>query len=107
MVEAQLASALQALAKRDSDLAARVVAGDARVDELEQEVQQFTIRMLALRQPMAGDLREIVATLKIAADLAASDYTAKAAANMARLATALSAPPPISPPVSPPSETAQ
>ena len=45
--------------------------------------------------------------IKIAADLAASDYTAKAAANMARLATALSAPPPISPPVSPPSETAQ
>jgi len=80
MVEAQLASALQALAKRDSDLAARVVAGDARVDELEQEVQQFTIRMLALRQPLAGDLRHIVSALKISSELERiGDYAANVA----------------------------
>ena len=50
MAEAQFAAALQALGKRDSDLAARVVAGDARVDELEHEVQSFAVRLLALRQ---------------------------------------------------------
>ncbi len=80
MVEAQLASALQALSKRDSDLAARVVAGDARVDELEQEVQQFTIRMLALRLPLAGDLRHIVSALKISSELERiGDYAANVA----------------------------
>jgi len=94
MVEAQLASALQALAKRDSDLAARVVAGDARVDELEQEVQQFTIRMLALRQPLAGDLRHIVSALKISSELERiGDY----AANVAKRTIVLNQMPTVSP----------
>jgi phosphate transport system protein len=80
MAEAQLASAMQALGKRDSDLAARVAAGDARIDEMEQEVQQFTIRMLALRQPVASDLRHIVAALKISSELERiGDYAANVA----------------------------
>lgn len=80
MAEAQFAAALQALGKRDSDLAARVVAGDARVDELEHEVQGFTVRLLALRQPVASDLRHIVAALKISSELERiADYAANVA----------------------------
>ena len=55
-------------------------AGDARIDELEQEIQQFTVRMLALRQPVASDLRHIVAALKISSELErVGDYAANVA----------------------------
>ncbi|RAU21546.1 phosphate transport system regulatory protein PhoU [Paramagnetospirillum kuznetsovii] len=81
MAEAQLSSAVQALANRDDDLAQRVVAGDARVDELDQEVQSFAVRLLALRQPMAGDLRQIVGALNISGEIERiGDY----AANLAK-----------------------
>lgn len=80
MAEAQLAAALQALAQRDSDLAAKVVANDAQIDELEQEVSHFTVRMLALRQPLAVDLRHIVAALKISSEIERiGDYAANVA----------------------------
>jgi phosphate transport system protein len=94
MAEAQFAAALQALHKRDSDLAARVVAGDARVDELEQEVQSFTVRLLALRQPVAGDLRHIVAALKISSEL---ERVADYAANVAKRALVLNQLPSVKP----------
>jgi phosphate transport system protein len=81
MAEAQLSSAVQALATRDDDLAQRVIAGDARVDELDQEVQTFAVRLLALRQPMAGDLRQIVGALNISGEIERiGDY----AANLAK-----------------------
>jgi phosphate transport system protein len=69
LAESQLASAIDALVRRDSDLAGRVVQSDKRIDDLEQEIGNFTVRILALRQPMAQDLREVVAAIKIAADL--------------------------------------
>jgi phosphate transport system protein len=69
LAESQLASAIDALVRRDSDLAGRVVESDKRIDELEQEIGNFTVRILALRQPMAQDLREVVAAIKIAADI--------------------------------------
>ncbi|OJX79316.1 phosphate signaling complex protein PhoU [Magnetospirillum sp. 64-120] len=94
MAEAQFAAALQALSKRDSDLAARVVAGDARVDELEHEVQQFTVRLLALRQPVASDLRHIVAALKISSEL---ERVADYAANVAKRSLVLNQLPPVKP----------
>ncbi|AVM74147.1 phosphate signaling complex protein PhoU [Magnetospirillum gryphiswaldense] len=94
MAEAQFASALQALSKRDSDLAARVVAGDTRVDELEHEVQQFTVRLLALRQPVASDLRHIVAALKIGSEL---ERVADYAANVAKRSLVLNQLPPVKP----------
>jgi phosphate transport system protein len=51
-----------------------------KVDTLEREVDAFVIRMLALRQPMAGDLRHIVAGLKITGDLERiGDYAANVA----------------------------
>jgi phosphate transport system protein len=94
MAESQLAAAIEAVAKRDSELAARVVEGDARVDELERELDNLAIRLLALRQPMARDLREIFAALKIGSDLERiCDY----AANVAKRSIALSQTPAIQP----------
>ncbi len=69
LAESQLSAAIDALTKRDSDLAGRVVQSDKRIDDLEQEIGNFTVRILALRQPMAQDLREVVAAIKIASDL--------------------------------------
>ncbi|HWT97270.1 MAG TPA: phosphate signaling complex protein PhoU [Terriglobales bacterium] len=69
LAESQLSSAIDALVRRDSELAGRVVQADKRIDDLEQEIGNFTVRILALRQPMAQDLREVVAAIKIAADL--------------------------------------
>ena len=54
---AQLEAAIDALGRRDSKAAQRVVANDVAIDELEQEVSQDVLRLLALRQPMARDLR--------------------------------------------------
>ena len=69
LAESQLAAAIEAVTKRDSALAARVVEGDAKVDGLERELDNLAIRLLALRQPMARDLREIFVALKIGSDL--------------------------------------
>src|SRR5215510_8749363 len=87
LVEAQLQAAVDALVKRDADAAAKVVRDDARIDDLEQQVGNLTVRLLALRQPMAVDLRQIVSALKISSDLERiGDY----AANVAKRAIALS-----------------
>jgi phosphate transport system protein len=94
LAESQLAASIEAVAKRDSDLATRVVEGDAKVDELERELDNLAIRLLALRQPMARDLREIFAALKIGSDLERiCDY----AANVAKRSIALAQTPPIQP----------
>ncbi len=69
LVENQVALAAGAVTNGDSDLATRAVEQDSAVDELEREVERFVIRMLALRQPMAADLRQIVAALKIVSGL--------------------------------------
>jgi len=69
IVESQLANATKAILQRDSDAAGRAVEDDSKVDALEREVEQFVIRLLALRQPMAVDLRVILSSIKIAAAL--------------------------------------
>lgn len=69
LVEAQVAEAIKALVTRDGDLATRVMVQDKRIDELEHQINVLTVRMLALRQPMAYDLRAAIAALKIATDL--------------------------------------
>ena len=81
MVESQVAQAIDAIVHQDPDLATRAVQQDPKVDELERQAEQFVIRMLALRQPMASDLRQIVAALKITAAMERiGDY----AKNMAK-----------------------
>ena len=69
LAESQLAAAVEAVAKRDSDLAAEVVKGDAKVDALRNQLDEFAINLLALRQPMAIDLRIIVSALRISSEL--------------------------------------
>ncbi|WP_299440584.1 phosphate signaling complex protein PhoU [uncultured Rhodospira sp.] len=92
LVEAQLAAAMQALVRRDSQMAADVVAGDAKVDALEQEIQDMAVRLLALRQPVAQDLRHIVSALRIAGDLERiGDY----GANVAKRTMVVNQAPPV------------
>ena len=80
IVESQVALASEAMLNRDADAAAKAVEEDPKVDALEREVEQFVIRMLALRQPMASDLRRIVGGLKITGDLERiGDYAANVA----------------------------
>ena len=94
LAEAQLQAAIEALVSRDAEQAARVVQNDARIDQLERQISTQTIRMLALRQPMAVDLREIVAAIKISSDIERiGDY----AANVAKRAIALTQSPPMRP----------
>ena len=69
LAEELLAHALEALQRRDEDLAAQVIARDAELDRMENELERLSIRTLALRQPMAVDLRETISTLKIASTL--------------------------------------
>jgi phosphate transport system protein len=64
-----VARAVEALFARDRDALRKVLDGDAQVDALELEVDERALELLALQQPMAKDLRQIVATLKIANDL--------------------------------------
>ncbi|HEX9789058.1 MAG TPA: phosphate signaling complex protein PhoU [Kiloniellales bacterium] len=94
LAETQLATAVQALQRRDTDLAERVVRGDAAIDALEEELDDRAVRLLALRQPMATDLREVISSLKISSDLERiGDY----AANVAKRVMALNQIPPIPP----------
>jgi phosphate transport system protein len=94
MVENQVALATRAILDRDTDAAASAVEEDPKVDALEREVEQSVVRMLALRQPMAADLRFIVAALKMTGDLERiGDYAtnvAKRSIVLAQFSTTLS-----------------
>jgi len=80
LVERQLAASIASLVRRDGDLASRVIIDDRRVDTLEAEIDQLAMRILALRQPVAVDLRTIAASLKVASDLERmGDYAANVA----------------------------
>ncbi|MEO9469476.1 phosphate signaling complex protein PhoU [Parasphingorhabdus sp.] len=63
--EQAIAKAMQALQKHDLALAAEVVAEDKIIDDLEQKIDDLTFQTIALRAPMADDLRELIATFKI------------------------------------------
>lgn len=65
LAEVAIGDAIEALIKHDEELAAKVMAGDAKIDALEAEVDSLAIRIIALRSPMADDLRDVVAALKI------------------------------------------
>ena len=80
IVENQLALAAQAILNRDTAAATKAVEEDAKVDGLERDIEQLVIRMLALRQPMAADLRFVIAALKMTGDLERiGDYAANVA----------------------------
>ncbi len=65
LAELAISEALTALVTGDEELAKQVIERDTKLDELEAEVDAMAVRVLALRAPMADDLREIVAALKI------------------------------------------
>lgn len=63
--ETAIEGAMGALSRGDEALAANIVADDARIDALETDVEKLAVQIIALRAPMANDLREVVAALKI------------------------------------------
>jgi phosphate transport system protein len=82
----QLVQALDALAKGKSALARSVIEADTKVDELERQAEEQALRLLALRQPMAKDLRDIVSALKIVSHI---ERIADYAKNVAKRAIAI------------------
>jgi len=93
IVENQVALAAQAILTLDPAIATRAVEEDPKVDALEREAEQFVMRLLALRQPMAGDLRQIVSALKITSELERiGDYASNVAKRSIVLASELSMP---------------
>jgi phosphate transport system protein len=80
LVERAVADATTALLEHNPDIATSVVEMDPKIDAEERAVEQFAIRLLALRQPVADDLRQVVSALKIITDLERiGDYAANVA----------------------------
>ncbi|MFZ5671270.1 MAG: phosphate signaling complex protein PhoU [Pseudomonadota bacterium] len=69
LAEAQVNDSIQAFAKRDVPLAQAVIGRDGKLDALEADIERAAIRMIALRQPMANDLRRTMSAMKIAMNL--------------------------------------
>ena len=91
MAEESVLRAVQAVEERDADLAAQVVKNDYVIDQAEVEVEEDCLKILALYQPVAIDLRFIIAVLKINGDL---ERIADLAVNIAERAEFLAASPP-------------
>ncbi len=86
LVEERVHLAVQALMERRADLAEQVVAGDRVVNELQIEIDDRCLKLLALQQPMASDLRFITCAMKINADLERiGDQAVNVAQNALRL----------------------
>ena len=85
LCEDMLSDAIQAIATRDSALADTVVARDPQIDNLQIEAEKKILRLLALRQPLARDLRQTISALKIAAELERIGDLAKNIAKRAKV----------------------
>ena len=94
LTEAQVGDAIDAVVKRDQALAEAVVERDVRLDVLEADIERKAIRLIALRQPMANDLRKTVAAMKISSNLERCGDLAK---NIAKRTLVLNEAEPISP----------
>ena len=66
LAQAAIDGAIEALARRDLESAAEIVQADHKIDEIEAELERRVVRLIALRAPLADDLREVLAALKIA-----------------------------------------
>ena len=87
LAEEQLGRSLDALKSLDLDLADTIIAADRGIDLLERDIEERAILMIAKRQPMAQDLREIIVAIRIASDL---ERIADLAKNIAKRVHALS-----------------
>jgi phosphate transport system protein len=85
-VERLVADSTIALLKRDVALAEKVIIGDRKVNALQREIEDAAITMIALRQPIASDLREVISSIRVAIDL---ERIADHAKNNAKRALAL------------------
>lgn len=94
IAESQLAGAVEAVVKRDSDLAGEIVQSDVKIDAIRSQVDDLAIELLARRQPMANDLRLIVSALRISSEIERiGDY----AKNVAKRSMALNQAPMVRP----------
>lgn len=96
MVERALDDAIRALIDRDEDLARQVVEGDHLIDEREVEIEEECLKILALHQPVAIDLRILITALKVNNDL---ERVGDLAQNIARRSTFLARHPPLNLPL--------
>jgi phosphate transport system protein len=96
LVEDQIAQAMRALLERDAPLAHTVIQRDHVVNRFDVEIDDLSLKLLALHQPAARDLRLITTALKITTDL---ERIGDLAANIAERAIELAAEPPLRPAV--------
>jgi len=94
LVEERVHQAIQALIERRPETTERIVAGDQEVNDLQIEIDDRCLKLLALQQPMASDLRLITAAMKINSDL---ERIGDQAVNIAENATKVLAHPPLKP----------
>ena len=92
MAERAIGRSVEALVERDSELARQVIADDKEVDQMELEVDEMCLELLARYQPMAGDLRFITTAMKITPDL---ERIADHAVNISERALELNEEPPL------------
>ena len=94
LAEVEVADAIRAIGRRDVALAQAVISRDARLDEIEADIERRAIRLIALRQPVADDLRRTVAALKISMNLERCGDLAK---NIAKRALVIAESDPLTP----------
>jgi phosphate transport system protein len=94
LAEAEVADAIRAIATRDMALASSVIVRDARLDGLEMDIERKAVRLIALRQPVADDLRRTVAAMKISMNLERCGDLAK---NIAKRALVIAESEPVTP----------
>ena len=94
LVEEAIFKSIEALKQRDKSLAEAVIASDKKIDELENKIDEFCLDLIALRQPVAQDLRFITMAMQSDADL---ERMADLAVDIAQRAEELIAKPPLKP----------
>ncbi len=92
LTERALDKAVHSLMERNTDLANEVIQGDKEINSLEVEIDRLSLKLLALEQPVARDLRFIIGTMRIAVDL---ERIADQAVNIAERTIFLSSRPPL------------
>ena len=94
LTEAEVSDALETVTRRDTTLAQSVIERDQKLDALNAEIERKSIRLIALRQPVAQDLRRAVSAMKIASNLERCGDLAK---NIAKRGVVLAESEPITP----------
>ena len=94
LAEAEIEDSLETIVRRDLNLAQAVIERDLKLDTLNLEIERRTIRLIALRQPVAADLRRTVAAMKIAGNLERCGDLAK---NIAKRGVVLAESEPLTP----------